>query len=103
MEIQAEKSYNCDMSVKVTLPAIELKPFPKIDLYALCRQTREKLGISRAEMAELLGVTYAAYEHYEAERREPNSQVVAKLFLLREQLGQIFPSPALEEKQQPQQ
>jgi len=92
MEVYSPIGYNPSMQVSVNVP-IELQPVADLDLGAFCKQTRESLGLSRAAMAEWLNVSYAAYEHYEAGRREPSSQVVAKLFILREKLQQAIPIP----------
>ena len=87
-----EVAYNSNMRLNVNIP-IELNTFPDIDMAALCRQTRDQLGLERTEMAKYLGVSYGAYEHYESGRRDPSSQVVAKLFLIREQLTKATSRP----------
>lgn len=56
-----------------------MEPMPDIDLGKLCRDLRAQLGLSKNEMATILGVSYGAYDHYEHDRREPTAQAVAKM------------------------
>ena len=101
MELQAEKLYNCGMQVKLILPAIELEPLPgELDIADFCLQLRTQLGISKKEMAQLLNIQYTSYDNYEHGRREPTSQVTAKLFLLKDRMANIAPliAPQIQEK-----
>lgn len=91
------------MQIKISLPILELDPLPaKLDIASFCQELRKQLGLSKREMADLLGVEYSSYDHYEHGRREPTSQVTAKLFLLREKLASVAPQiiPTIKEKQE---
>ena len=62
----------------------DMKPLPDIDLVKFCKQTREDLGLSKSEIADLLNVHKSNWDHWEAGRVQPNGQAIAKLYLLRE-------------------
>lgn len=100
MELQTVVGYNpSTMQIKLNVP-IDLQPMPDIDLASFCRETRELLGLSKSQMADWLSLEYATYDNYEHGRRPPTSQVIAKLFLVREQLIKALPQLSILTHQQ---
>lgn len=59
---------------------------PEIDLSALFKETREALGCTQREMADLLGVPLRTYQKWEYSESIPNGKAVSIVYELRKQL-----------------
>ena len=65
---------------------------PWIDLAELCRELRNKLGLTQVQMANLLETDRNTYRRWEAGEFDPNGQATARLLDIKSQLTQLAKS-----------
>ena len=69
---------------KITLRTHEVEELPPLQIEAdLIRDTRERLGVSRAVFARHLRVSTRTLENWEQGRAKPNAQAAALILMVR--------------------
>ena len=63
----------------------------KITLSSLIKQGREKAGLTRAELANLLGVSPASVSYWESGQKIPSGDLTIEMIRLLNLVQEIFP------------
>lgn len=74
------------MSSKQTTDIPIILPEP-VNFAELCKELRQALSMSQAQMSNFLGVGLRHYQYWESGRYEPGGQYAIKLLAIRDQLA----------------